>query len=110
MVSFIEDHRDSFGVGPICRVLPIAPSSYYTRAAIVRNPELASDRAKSDVIDREGIKRIYKASGKRYGARKIWHWPAPPGQRYRPMHCGAPNESHGNTGCCAGREGYRDQS
>ena len=73
MVSFIEDHRDNFGVGPICRVLRVAPSSYYTRVAIVRNPELASDRAKSDVIDREDIKRIYAKSGKRYGARKVWH-------------------------------------
>jgi transposase InsO family protein len=73
MVSFIEDHRDNFGVGPICRVLRVAPSSYYTRVAIVRNPELASDRAKSDVIDREDIKRVYENSGKRYGSRKVWH-------------------------------------
>jgi transposase InsO family protein len=73
MVSFIEDHRDSFGVGPICRVLRVAPSSYYTRVAIVRNPELASDRAKSDVIDREDIKRVHEKSGKRYGSRKVWH-------------------------------------
>jgi putative transposase len=73
MVNFIEDHRDSFGVGPICSVLPIAPSSYYTRVAIVHKPELASDRAKSDVIDREYIKRVYEKSGKRYGARKVWH-------------------------------------
>ena len=73
MVSFIEDHRDSFGVGPICRFLPIAPATYYARVAIMRNPELASDRAKSDVIDREDIKRVYEASGKRYGSRKIWH-------------------------------------
>ena len=73
MVSFIEDHRDSFGVGPICRFLPIAPATYYARVAIMRNPELASDRAKSDVIDREDITRVYEASGKRYGSRKIWH-------------------------------------
>jgi transposase InsO family protein len=73
MVSFIEDHRDSFGVGPICRVLPIAPATYYARVAIMRNPELASDRTKSDAADCEDIKRIYKASGKRYGSRKVWH-------------------------------------
>lgn len=41
--------------------------------AIIRDPELASDRAKSDVVDCEDIKRIFKASGKRYGVRKIWH-------------------------------------
>jgi len=73
MVSFIEDHRDFFGVGPICKVLPIAPTTYYARAAVMRDPELASDRTKSDVIDCEDIERIYKASGQRYGARKVWH-------------------------------------
>jgi len=73
MVSFIEEHREVFGVEPICRVLPIAPATYYARVAILRNPELASDRAKSDVIDREEIKRIYAKSGKRYGSRKVWH-------------------------------------
>ena len=73
MVSFIENHRAVFGVGPICRVLPIAPATYYARVAIIRNPELASDRAKRDVMDCEDIKRIFKASGKRYGVRKVWH-------------------------------------
>jgi len=29
MIVFIEDHRDVFGVGPICRVLGIAPSTFY---------------------------------------------------------------------------------
>jgi len=29
MIRFVEDHRDQYGVEPICRVLPIAPSSYY---------------------------------------------------------------------------------
>jgi len=73
MVSFIEEHREVFGVGQICRVLPIAPATYYARVAIMRDPELASDRAKSDAIDREDISRVYEKSGKRYGARKVWH-------------------------------------
>ena len=59
MTGFIEDHRAVFGVGPICKVLPIAPSTYYAQAAIMRDPELASDRAKSDVTDCEDIKRIF---------------------------------------------------
>jgi putative transposase len=28
MVAFIDDHRKTYGVEPICRVLPIAPSTY----------------------------------------------------------------------------------
>ena len=73
MTMFTEDHHAVFGVGPICSVLPIAPATYYARAAIMRDPELASDRTKSDAIDGEDIKRVYKASGQRYGARKVWH-------------------------------------
>ncbi len=73
MVSFIEDHRDSFGVEPICRVLPVAALTYYGRAAILHDPNLASDRAKSDALDSDEIKRVYEESGERYGARKIWH-------------------------------------
>ena len=73
MIMFIEEHRDVFGVGPICRVLPIAPSTFYARAAIVRDPGLASSRAKQDKEDSPEVKRIFDASGKRYGARKVWH-------------------------------------
>jgi putative transposase len=29
MVGFIDDHREAHGVEPICKVLPIAPSTYY---------------------------------------------------------------------------------
>jgi len=73
MTAFIEDQRNVFGVGPICRVLPIAPSTFYARAAIDRVPDLASERAKRDKEDKENIKRTFDASGGRYGARKIWH-------------------------------------
>ena len=73
MISFIEDHKVLHGVEPICRVLPIAPSTFYSHAAIARDPDLASDRAKQDAIDRKKIKDAFDDSGKRYGARKIWH-------------------------------------
>ena len=73
MIAFIEDHKVVHGVEPICRVLPIAPSTFYAHAAIARDPDLASDRAKQDAIDRKKIKDAFDDSGKRYGARKIWH-------------------------------------
>ncbi len=73
MITFIEEHRVAHGVEPICRVLPIAPSTFYAHAAIARDPGLASDRAKQDAIDRKKIKDAFDDSGKRYGARKIWH-------------------------------------
>lgn len=33
MIEFIDDHRESYGVEPICRILPIAPSTYYEHKA-----------------------------------------------------------------------------
>ena len=53
--------------------LPIAPSTFYARAAIDRAPDLASDRAKRDKVDKENIQRVFNSSGGRYGARKVWH-------------------------------------
>ena len=73
MTAFIEEHRAVFGVGPICRVLGIAPSTFYARAAVARDPDLASDRAKRDAEDSREIERVFEASSRRYGARKVWH-------------------------------------
>ena len=73
MIAFIEDHRNDFGVEPICRVLPIAPSTFYVRAAIERTPDLASGRARRDAMDKADIKRVFDGSRSRYGTRKIWH-------------------------------------
>ena len=33
MVEFVEDNRRSYGVEPICTMLPIAPSTYYDHRA-----------------------------------------------------------------------------
>jgi len=73
MIAFIEDHSGVHGVEPICRALPIAPSTFYAHAAIARDPNMASDRARRDIIDKEKIEEAFDSSGKRYGARKIWH-------------------------------------
>ena len=73
MISFIDDHRGVFGVGPICHVLGIAPSTYYGHKAVERDPDLASARAKRDLLDKDAIKRVHDASRGRYGARKVWH-------------------------------------
>ena len=72
MTAFLDAHRDRFGVEPICRVLPIAPSTYHARCAIARAPDRASDRAKRDARDSAEIKRIFDASRGRYGARKVF--------------------------------------
>jgi len=73
MRVFIEEHRAVFGVGPICRVLPIAPSTFYSRQAIEGDPNLASVRSKRDALNKVHIQRVFDGSRGRYGARKIWH-------------------------------------
>ena len=38
MIAFIDDHREAHGVEPICKVLPIAPSTYRAHAAKRADP------------------------------------------------------------------------
>ena len=39
MMTFVEEHRELYGVEPICAVLPIAPSTYYEHVAREKDPE-----------------------------------------------------------------------
>ena len=73
MIAFIDDHRCVHGVGPICRVLGIAPSTYHAFKAVERDPDLALDRARQDRLDMAAIKEAFDGSRGRYGARKVWH-------------------------------------
>jgi len=73
MIAFIEERRGAFGVEPICRVLPIAPSTYRQRALEARQPERASAGSKSDADLRVEIARLWEENRQLYGARKIWH-------------------------------------
>jgi len=72
MVAFIDDHREAYGVEPICRVLPIAPSTYYAVKRIEREPERASVRARRDAWLTGEIQRVWDENFFVYGARKIW--------------------------------------
>ena len=72
MIAFIDDHRTEYGVEPICKVLPIAPSTYYEHAAKRTDPEKQSDRAKRDEILQAEIQRVFGENFEVYGARKIW--------------------------------------
>jgi len=73
MVDFIDEHRSTYGVEPICRVLPIAPSTYFEHAARRRDPSRRPARAKRDDRLRVEIKRVHHASLEGvYGAKKVW--------------------------------------
>lgn len=72
MVAFIDDHRGTYGVEPICAVLPIAPSTYYAAKARRAAPALRSARAQSDDALRPEIQRVWDENRHVYGAKKVW--------------------------------------
>ena len=72
MKSFIDEHRDAYGVEPICRVLPIAPSTYREHAARARDPARAPARQRRDLALAEEVRRIWNENFQVYGVRKIW--------------------------------------
>jgi len=72
MIAFIDDHRDAYGAEPICRVLPIAPSTYYDHIAKRHHPETAAPHVQRDAILRPEIKRVFNDNHKVYGAGKVW--------------------------------------
>ena len=72
MVAFIDDHRRIYGVEPICRMLPIAPSTYFKHKGEQRDPARRSPRAQSDAVLRAIIQRIWSEQHQVYGPRKVW--------------------------------------
>ena len=72
MVTFIDDHREEYGVEPICAVLPIAPSTYYGYKAREADPALRSARAHRDEELCVEIQRVWETNFRVYGVRKVW--------------------------------------
>jgi putative transposase len=72
MVTFIDQHRATYGVEPICDVLPIAPSTYFRCKAEQRDPARRSARRQRDAVVRAIIRRIYAENRSVYGPRKVW--------------------------------------
>ena len=73
MVSFIDDQREVYGVEPICKVLPIAPSTYYEQKGRQADPGRSPPRAQLDAVLCPEIRRVWDANFRVYGARKVWH-------------------------------------
>jgi putative transposase len=73
MIAFIDDHRAIYGIEPICRVLPIAPSTYYRHVAERQRPDQRSSRARRDEDLSLAIQRIWAEHFQVYGVRKVWH-------------------------------------
>lgn len=67
-----REHRDAYGVEPICRQLEIAPSTYHDHRAKRTDPDLRSNRSLRDEALCAEIHRIWEENFGVHGARKVW--------------------------------------
>jgi transposase InsO family protein len=72
MVTFLDQHRDTYGVEPICATLPIAPSTYFRHKAQQQDPTTRSARQQRDDEWRAAIQRVWNENEQVYGPRKVW--------------------------------------
>ena len=96
MIAFIDEHRAAYGVEPICRVLPIAPSHLpcpcgkaRRSGRSVRRGQCAMRRLKAD------IRRVWEENFQVYGVRKVWRQLRREGHRGGALHGGALDEADG---------------
>lgn len=81
MKAFIDENKGNYGVEPICKVLPIAPSTYYEHAARQRDPAKAPPRVQRDTALSEAIRRVWEENFRVYGVRKVWRQLAREGEQ-----------------------------
>jgi transposase InsO family protein len=72
MIAFIDDHRVTYRVEPICKVLPIAPSTYHDHVAKRHDPSKLSARAKRDAVLKVEVRFVFEENFRVYGVRKVW--------------------------------------
>jgi transposase InsO family protein len=70
--AFIDEHRGAYGVEPICKVMQIAPSTYWLHAQRKAQPELRAERAKRDDVLAGEVERVWQENLQVYGVRKVW--------------------------------------
>lgn len=67
MSAYVDQHRDSLGVEPICRILDVSASAYYQRRTGVRSAREVEDERLLAVI-----KETHEANYCAYGYRRMW--------------------------------------
>ena len=72
MIAFIDEHRGHYGVEPICRVLPVAPSTYHEHVAQRGDPSRLSGRVQRDEALKPEVMRVFAENFSVYGVRKVW--------------------------------------
>ena len=72
MIAFIDEQRTLHGVEPLCRQLPIAPSTYYEHKAREREPGRHPARYQRDQWLKPEVQRVWDENMQVYGVRKVW--------------------------------------
>jgi transposase InsO family protein len=67
VTRYIDEHRERFGVEPICRTLEVSASAYYERGGGER-----SERAVEDERLAHRIRDVHRANYEAYGYRRVW--------------------------------------
>ena len=71
-MPLMERLSGAHGVGPVCRELNIAPSTYYWHQQRQQSPEKHSQRLQRDALLKVQIQQVYDDNYGVYGARKVW--------------------------------------
>ena len=71
-MAFIDAHREGLGVEPICKQLPIAPSTYHEHKAREADPGRLPVRTTREQALCVEIQRVWEDNFRVYGARKVW--------------------------------------
>src|SRR5271163_4819534 len=98
MIAFIDDHRQAYGVEPICRVLPIAPSTYQAHAGKRADPSRLPERVRRDADLKVEIRRVFEENFRVYGVRKGLAAIAAGGLLRRALYGGPADAEHGPSG------------
>ncbi len=72
MITFIDDHKDQYGIEPICKQLPIAVSTYYAHKDREADPDKESNRSIRDRHLKPEIQRVWDENMQVYGVKKVW--------------------------------------
>lgn len=72
MVSFIDEHREIYGIEPICQILPIAPLTYDLHAERRRDRGRLPARVRNDELLIPEIERVWEENFEVYDVRKVW--------------------------------------
>lgn len=67
MSAYVDQHRERFGVEPICETLGVSASAYYRRASGERSDRRVEDERLLGVI-----RETHKANYDAYGYRRMW--------------------------------------